>query len=146
MPKKVFRLEDDEDEVPKPLCLIGIAGTVKYYKLCHYLNKFWELDFEMKTPIAFKPPRKQKTFDFIRLQALRQPGEVLYEVIANKESGEALLPEVANYDLLLKIEAELKPSEAKKLCTQIKQVPEVMIAAPIETEKLKTLERIFIKE
>lgn len=146
MPKKVFRLDDEEDKVPKSLCLIGIAGTVKYYKLCYYLNNFWQLDFEMKSPISITLPRKQKTFNFIRLQALRQPGEVLYEVIANKDSGEALLPEVANYDLLLKIEAELNIAETKKLCSQIKQVPEIMIAAPIDSAKLKSLERIFIKE
>ena len=133
MPKKVFRLDDDdEDEIPKPVLLIGIAGTIKYYKLCHYLNKTWELDFEMQESIKLRLPRKQNTFEFIHLKAVKNPGEISYEA--------------SDYDLLLKIDANLPPQEVKKICSQLKQMPEVMIAVPIETNSIKTLERIFTKE
>lgn len=147
MPKKVFRLDDDdEDEIPKPVLLIGIAGTIKYYKLCHYLNKTWELDFEMQESIKLRLPCKQNTFEFIHLKAVKNPGEVSYEVLTNKDKNESLIPEASDYDLLLKIDANLPPQEVKKICSQLKQMPEVMIAVPIETNSIKTLERIFTKE
>ena len=136
MPKKVFRLDDD-DEAAKPICLIGIAGNLKYYKLCHYLNKFWELDFQMKPAIQIKVPKTEKTVKFVCLQATKNPGTLVY--------NEILISEARNYNLLLTINENLATEKAKEICSQIKSIPEVTYATVLATDSIKRIDKLNIE-
>lgn len=143
MPKKVFRLDDDE--VKKTICLIGIAGNLKYFKLCHYLNKFWELDFEMKPAIQVKIPKTEKTVKFACLQATINPGTLVYNVFSNKVNNEILISEARNYNLLLTINRNLETEKVKEICSQIKSIPEVTYATVLETDKIKQIHKLNIE-
>ncbi|HRN95616.1 MAG: IPExxxVDY family protein [Chitinophagales bacterium] len=144
MPKKVFRLDDD-DEAAKPICLIGIAGNLKYYKLCHYLNKFWELDFQMKPAIQIKVPKTEKTVKFVCLQATKNPGTLVYNVFSNKVNNEILISEARNYNLLLTINENLATEKAKEICSQIKSIPEVTYATVLATDSIKRIDKLNIE-
>lgn len=134
MAKKILKLGDEDIE---PVCLIGIAGTIKYYKVCYYLNKIFGIDFEQQKPITAKPPITSKPIQFLRLCAHKEHGDILFEVILNKAENESLLAEANSYELLLKINKDLDDKEIKKLCSKIKQIQGVLIATKLNVSKIK---------
>jgi len=141
--KKVFRLDDDFPQAS--FRLIGVGATLKYYALCHHLNNLWQIDFQSIKPILIKS-NKGKKAEFFTLQTASEDGKIVFTMFVNKEAGQFLLPEAANYDFILKVEGELEDEDVKTLCGQIMEVKGVLLSAEIPLDKTKYANRLVLPE
>jgi len=141
--KKVFKLDDDFPQAP--FRLIGVGATLKYYALCHHLNNLWQIDFQSLAPVIVKNSKGKKA-EFSTLQTASEDGKIVFTVFVNKDAGQFLLPETANYDFVLKVEGELDDEDFKTLCAQIKEVKGVLLSAEIPLDKTKHSSRLILPE
>jgi hypothetical protein len=141
--KKVFKLDDDF--VQAPFRLIGVGATLKYYVLCHHLNNLWQIDFTSVKPIVVTNSKGKKA-EFFTLQSTSEDGKMVFTMFVNKEAGQFLLPEAANYDFILKVEGALEDEDIKTLCAQIGEVKGVLLSAEIPLEKTKNTYRLILPE
>ncbi len=141
--KKVFRLDDDFPQ--EPFRLIGVGAALKYYVLCHHLNNLWQIDFQSIAPVIIKNSKGKKA-EFFALKSASGDGKIVFTVFVNKDAGQFLLPEAANYDFILKVEGELEDEDIKEFCSEIKSVKGVLLSAEIPLEKTKYSNRLLLPE
>jgi hypothetical protein len=141
--KKVFRLDDDIPQAP--FRLIGVGATLKYYLFCHRLNNLWQIDFQSIAPVIIKNSKGKKS-EFFTLQATSEDAKTVFTLFVNKDAGQFLLPEAANYDFVLKVEGELGDEDVKMLCGQIMEINGVLLATEIAIDKVKHSGRLMRPE
>src|ERR1700733_15115626 len=83
--------------------LVGMATSLKEYKLCHYLNGLLECDFKKLEPVTFEPKDRTRKVQFSVFKADVKVDNCTIAVFANKNLGEYLLPEVSNFDYIFQI-------------------------------------------
>jgi hypothetical protein len=124
--------------------LVGIASSLKEYKLCHHLNQLLDCDFRKLDPLIFEPKDRTRKIEFSVFQAGDE--EKTYLVFSNKNLGEYLLPEVSNFDYILQLRGKFTEGEMRFLMEGIKQFPELLMSAEIPLKKIKSRERLVYEE
>jgi hypothetical protein len=126
--------------------LAGIASSLKEYKLCYHLNHLLSCDFRKLKDLVFVPTDRMRTLQFSVFKAGEEEDKNQFLVFSNKNLGEFLLPEISQFDYLLRIEGKFGEDEMKKLLEQIKQLPEVLMVTSIPLKKIKSKERLVYEE
>lgn len=142
---KTYNLVDDP-EPDIPFRLIGISISAKYYTVCHYLNKCWQVDFELKKTIPIQVEKDKTTeFNALTTPAYFDMQEITLIMFINKLGTELLLPKFSKFDLILKVQGNSNDSMIARLVRDIKSINGVLVAAEIPLEKVKQLERLHLK-
>ncbi len=126
--------------------LIGIAASLREYKLCFHLNGLLGCDFRKLKDLVFEPKDRGRSVQFSVFKAGDETTPHQYLIFANKNLGEALLPEVSNYDYLLQIFGRQPEDDLKDLLDGIRAFPEVVMATEIPLKKVKSKDRLIYEE
>lgn len=126
--------------------LVGIASSLKEYKLCYHLNTFLNCDFKKMPDLIFEPTDRTRKIQFSVFKAGEEDDKNYFIVFTNKNLQDVLLPEISNFDYVLQIHGKYKGEELKNLTAAIKQFPEVMMTAEIPLKKIKSKERLVYVE
>ena len=141
MAEKRIKNELDTDYV-----VIGIATSLREYKLCYHLNNLLECDFRKLKDITFEPTDRTRTSQFSVFKAASADNQMQYMVFANKNGGEVLLPEAASFDFLLRVDGNLEIEQVATLVDGIRNLPDVLLTAEIPARKIKNRERLVYEE
>ena len=141
MAEKRIKNELDTDYV-----VIGIATSLREYKLCYHLNNLLECDFRKLKDITFEPTDRTRTSQFSVFKAASADNQMQYMVFANKNGGEVLLPEAASFDFLLRVDGNLEIEQVSTLVDGIRNLPDVLLTAEIPARKIKNRERLVYEE
>lgn len=126
--------------------LVGIASSLKEYKLCYHLNTFLKCDFIKLTDLIFEPTDRTRKIQFSVFKSGTEDDHNQFVVFSNKNLQDVLLPEISNFDYVLQIHGKYGEEELKSLITGIKQFPEVIMTAEIPLKKIKSRERLVYEE
>lgn len=141
MAEKRIKNELDTDYV-----VIGIATSLREYKLCYHLNNLLECDFRKLKDITFEPTDRTRTSQFSVFKATSADNQMQYMVFANKNAGEILLPEAGSFDFLLRVDGNLETEQVATLVDGIRNLPDVLLTAEIPARKIKNRERLVYEE
>ncbi len=125
---------------------MGIASSLREYKLCHYLNQFLQCDFRKLTDLIFESTDRSRKTEYSVFKAGEESDKNQFIVFANKNLGEVLLPEVSNFDYIVQINGKYETEEVSVLIEGIKRFPEVMMTAEVPVKKIKSKERLVYEE
>jgi hypothetical protein len=135
-----------KNELSTDYKLIGVASSLKEYKLCYHLNELLACDFRKLKDIIFESGDRSSTIQFSVFKAGTEDDPNRFIVFTNKNPGEVLLPEVANFDYIMQIEGKYEAGQMKNLIDGVKQFPGVLMCAEIPLKKIKTKERLIYEE
>ena len=136
---KVYKLLDDSED---DFLLIGIATTMKEYKISFELNRILATEFEKKDNLLFENKERGRTMLFGVLMGENEMKDVRYFIFNNRNLGENLLPQLSDYDYLLKIEGHAFSLQLNDVLEKLKALPEVIICAEIPQDKVKQASRL----
>lgn len=126
--------------------LVGIATSLKEYKLCYHLNQLLGCDFRKLKDLIFEPKDRTRSTQFSVIKAGSDDDKNQLIVFSNKSSGEYLLPEVSNFDYVIQVWGKYEDEDMRFLVDGIKQFPEVVMSAEIPIKKIKSKERMVYEE
>ncbi|MCS6933797.1 MAG: IPExxxVDY family protein [Chitinophagales bacterium] len=126
--------------------LIGIATTLKEYRLAYLLNELLGCDFRKIKDIIFESAARERNVFFSVMKAEGNYGKTIYVFFANKNGTDVLLPEAGTFDYLLKLQGECSDEHIHAVCTQVQQWEEVVMCCEIPLERVKNKERLIYEE
>lgn len=126
--------------------LVGIATSLKEYKLCYHLNQLLLCDFKKLKDLIFEPTDRTRKIQFSVFTGCDEGDKNQFVVFSNKNLNEVLLPEISNFDYVLQIHGKYEEEELKNILAGIKQFPEVIMTAEIPLKKIKSKERLVYEE
>jgi hypothetical protein len=141
MPEKRIKNELAADYI-----LIGIASSLREYKLCHHLNLLLSCDFRKLKNLIFETSERSRNVQFSVFKAGQEGDLNTFIVFANKSLGEVLLPEVSNFDFIIQINGSYDNQKAENLIEGINQFPEVVMTAQVPLKKIKSKDRLVYEE
>ncbi len=130
------------DEPEEDFLLIGIATAMKEYKISFELNRILAVEFEKQPDIQFENKERSRTLSFGILMAHNEQKDVRYFIFNNRNLGENLLPQLNDYNYLLKIEGHTSDFNLSGTLDSIKNLKEVIICAEIPLDKVKQPDRL----
>src|SRR5438552_2982939 len=95
--------------------LIGIASSLKEYKLCFYLNQVLGCDLNKMNDLDFEPAGRTRKIQYSVFKAGEETDKNRFFVFSNKNHGDFLLPEVSHFDYILRIEGRYEDEKVKKI-------------------------------
>lgn len=126
--------------------LAGVATSMREYKFCHHLNQLLHTDFRKLKDISFDPAEPNHP-QFGVFRAEQTDEEVCYTVFVNKVPGACLLPEVSNFDYIIRVDGESENAGMNIILENIQsRVPGVVMCAEIPVKKIKSRERLIYEE
>ena len=135
-----------KNELDTDYRLVGIATSLKEYKLCHHINQLLGCDLRKLDALEFEPKDRTRKIQFSVFKAAGEDDKNTFVVFTNKNLGEFLLPEVSNFDYIIQICGKFENEELNLLVENIKQFPEVVMSTEIPLKKIKSKERLVYEE
>lgn len=135
-----------KNELDTDYRVVGVATSLKEYKLCYHLNQLLECDFQKLKDVSFEPTDRTRTSQFSVLKAKATDGQTVYMVFANKNNGELLLPEAGSFDFLLQVTGRTEDDFIHGIIESVKLFPDVLLTAEIPLKKIKNKERLVYEE
>lgn len=126
--------------------LIGIATTLKEYRLGYFLNELFSCDFRKLKDLLFESSERERNVFFGVLKAIPDDGATEYLVFSNKNGTDTLLPEAANFDYIVQITGKLPDSELADIIREIKKINQVLLCTEIPLSRLKNQQRLIYEE
>lgn len=126
--------------------LVGIASSLKEYKLCYLLNNLLDCSFKKLSDLTFEPTDRSRQAQFSVFKAGDEKDMNQFWVFANKRLSDVLLPEIANFDFIIKIEGRYEEVDLRKLVESIKLLADIVMVAEIPLMKIKSKERLEYRE
>lgn len=142
MAEKRIKNELDEDYI-----LVGIASSMKEYRLCYYLNLLLGCDFRKLDDLIFESKDRGPNIQFSVFKAGEEEEDRnQFVVFTNKYLGQHLLTEVSQFDYILQIWGRYSDEELHVLMDGIKLFPNTVMIAEVPLKKIKTRERLVYRE
>ncbi len=135
-----------KNELTTDYKLVGIASSLKEYKLCYHLNLLLNCDFRKLTDLVLEPAGRTRKVQFSVFKAGDEDDKNHFNVFSNKNFQDILLPEISNFDFVLQIHGLYDDEDLRSLIAGIKNFPEVMMTAEIPLKKIKSKERLIYEE
>ncbi|HLP52072.1 MAG TPA: IPExxxVDY family protein [Chitinophagales bacterium] len=135
-----------KNELSTDYILVGIASSLKEYKLCYHLNQLLACDFKKLKDLIFEPTDRTRKIQFSVFTGCDEGDRNQFIVFSNKNLDEVLLPEISNFDYILQIHGKFEEEEMKNLMEGIRAFPEVVMTAEIPLKKIKSKERLVYEE
>jgi len=119
--------------------VISIVSSMKDYRLCWLINKHLGIEFARTDDLEIPQPRSKKTGCFARYVLKDEVEKMDYFLMANKDNGIFLLPELKTVDYIIKLEGYLKEEVKEQWLQELKQIPflEAVFGNPLHELKSK---------
>lgn len=135
-----------KNELQSDYRLIGFATSLREHKLCYHLNKVLAADFRKLTNLVFETSDRTRKMEFSVLSSSGNEQKNDYIVFANKNLGDVLLPEITQFDFVMKISGKLSDEELSDQLEAMGQLPDIMFCTEIALKKIKNKERLEYEE
>ncbi|MES2619635.1 MAG: IPExxxVDY family protein [Bacteroidota bacterium] len=135
-----------KNEISVDYQLIGIASSLREYKLCYHLNLILGCDFRKLKDLFFGSTERTRTVQFSVFKAGEEEHLNKFIIFTNKSLGEVLLPEVSNFDYIVQVHGNYEAEDIDRLINEVRKLPEVMMTAVIPLKKIKSKERLIYEE
>jgi hypothetical protein len=126
--------------------LVGIATTLKEYRLCFFLNKIFGCDFTKLKDHSFESKDRTRKLVFSVLKGEDENLKNCFFVFSNKNFGEYLVDEASEFDYILSIKGSAEVAEVESWCTSIRGLNNVLVCRPLTLKKSKSNERLIYHE
>lgn len=126
--------------------LVGIATTLKEYKVGFHLNHILQADFRKLKDLLFESRERERNVFFSVLKSSCDDEMTEYTLFANKNGTDTLLPEVATFDYLLQVNGKFPPEDLAKAIGEIKKLNQVLLCTEIPVKKIKNHHRLIYEE
>lgn len=132
-----------KDYVDYDFSLIGICSQEADYKICHLLNRTFELDFERVNDIEILLPKQGNVVKFACFKYDDEDADLLWYLTANRNPAMNLLPEEKQADFLLRVIGESEQNNPETFVARIKEIKMVLTAYIIDPHRIKSIENIL---
>ncbi|MBL0310449.1 MAG: IPExxxVDY family protein [Bacteroidetes bacterium] len=126
--------------------LVGVASALKEYRFCFQLNQILCCDFQKLKDISFETSDSSRNNLFGVFRAERETDEICFTVFANKIPGAFLLPEVNNFDFIVRVDGRFSDEKMKQTTDDLQALPDMLMVAEIPLKKIKNRERLIYEE
>jgi|GEM_PF-821076 len=135
--KKTLKLEQEFD-----VSLIGIASSLKDYKIAHFISKILNQDFIKQLDLEWKHPKQDKPqyFSNYRISIIENDDSIV--LIHNRDLGIHFLPSLKEFDYILLWNPSISTEELGDYLSRIKNMPEILEASRIQISWIKELDRL----
>jgi hypothetical protein len=116
--------------------LIGICCAIEDFKLCWYLNKEFQFDFERIEDLEIIHKGAQLFFPVFEYED--QELEITYHLLTNRSPNGFLIPEDKKADFFLKLSGEYTMINMQELMNKIRQLQSVIAVYPMNNARLKS--------
>ncbi|WP_353545537.1 IPExxxVDY family protein [Rhinopithecimicrobium faecis] len=125
--------------------LIAINSALKDYRLCHFINKFANLNLQRANYEHSTADRtKNSSYYFTLFEHITDDFEKEQYLISNKGiQGGLLIPENPNFDYFLLIKNFIDEEDLHALVEALNKIPDVVLAKEILPKKLKSKENLI---
>lgn len=135
-----------KNEPDRDFRLAGIASSLKEYKLCFCLNQLLNCDLVKLNDLAFEPADRTRKVQFSVFKSGTEEDKNQIMVFGNKNLGDFLLPEVSQFDYIIRIGGRYSDEEMLLLVNGIRALPEVLMSTEIPLKKIKSKDRLIYEE
>ena len=120
--------------------LLAISSPVRDYRLCWLLNKALQIDLVREEDVELTRKRKErrKTCFFSRFSYEDELTKSTINVLANRFSTEALIPELKKFDFLLLIDGGMHETAFKEIKEKVGTSPGIQLTMSYEPASLKS--------
>lgn len=125
--------------------LVGIASSLKEYKVCYHLNQLLGCDFRKLEALVFEPKDRSRKTEFSVFKAENED-KTTFSVFTNKNLGECLLPEISNFDYIVQIRGKFTDDGMRDFMDGIRLFPQVVMCMEVPLKKIKSKERLRYEE
>jgi len=126
--------------------LIGFATSLREHKLCFHLNTILNTDFRKISNLIFESADRSRSIEFSVLSSPDAEQKNDFIVFANKNLGDVLLPEISQFDYVMKIKGKIDDSELEAQIEAISVLPNMLMCTEISLKKIKNKERLEYEE
>ena len=132
-----------KDYVDYNFSLIGICTQEADYKICHLLNRKFEIDFERINDIEILLPKQSNVVKFSCFKYEDEDADLFWYLTANRNPAINLLPEQKQADFLLRVIGESDQNNPEDFLARIKEIKTVLTAFVIDPHRIKSIENIL---
>jgi hypothetical protein len=119
---------------------VGIASTLKDYRLVFYLNKIFY--FQLKRGDSFEFMLKNQLFSFSFYYYVDQQNMLNYYLLSNKDQSVKLLKDLKHFDYILVIEGEMEDEALNNFAKQFKSINGVLHASVLDNKLLNKVDNL----
>ncbi len=135
MDLKKLQLEVEEDLA---FMLFGFVSGHKASKLCFFLNQMASFEFERVADLKLPDFNPKSETSFSKFAFQDEENHLDFYLLANKEFGMTLFPELKQFDYLLIVRGGLEFFDAGAFSREGMKINGVQLIAPIEAGKIKS--------
>ena len=117
--------------------LIGIVTNQTISRLGWLINQKTGLDFSRIEDLELLDFNPAANSGFSKLDYFDEENHLHFSLIANKEFGEILSPDLKQFDFLMVLRGGIEFFEEINLLTQLRKISEISLAASIDQAKVK---------
>ncbi|NNC86458.1 MAG: IPExxxVDY family protein [Bacteroidia bacterium] len=137
--KKVVKLQLDNDY---DFVLLGLVSTAKDYRVCHLLNKMFELDLCKGDDISITINKKGNSNQFSYYDFVNEDHEEFY-FISNKGKTTSFIPEYKLLDYFLLVKNQVSPNCENEILEKLKGNSLILGVYPINVFELKSRDNLM---
>ncbi len=137
MAKSVLRIQYEY-----PFEVVGIASSVREYRLCHHLNRVMRLNLIRREDLEIILNKQGDDARFILFEQEAEEDEKVM-LIGNKGNKAWFFPEIRNVDYLLVFHEPGSLFEKPAILKQLREIEVITGAYDIDFEKLKSKENLL---
>ena len=117
--------------------LIGIVTNQTISRLGWLINQKSGLDFSRIEDLELPDFNPAAHSGFSKLDYFDEENHLHFSLIANKEFGEILSPDLKQFDFLMVLRGGIEFFEENNFLTQLRKISEIRLAATINQPKIK---------
>ncbi len=117
--------------------LIGIVTNQTISRLGWLINQKSGLDFSRIEDLELPDFNPAANSGFSKLDYFDEENHLDFSLIANKEFGEILSPDLKQFDFLMVLRGGIEFFEENNFLTQLRKISEIRLAATINQPKIK---------
>ncbi len=125
--------------------LFCIISSVRDYRLCWMMNRALDIDLRREEELEMHYPKKRKLAYFNTYQHIDELNRAKYDLIANKETGEYLIPELKQVDHLFLIEDFSSGIEKKEMLSILRNIPAVEAVFQTDPNELRSKHNLILE-
>lgn len=118
--------------------LFGLVSTQKASKTAFLLNSLPGMDFERTEDLKLPDFNPKSEISFSRFFFQDEENHLDFSLLANKEHGMMLFPDLRQFDYLLIVRGGLEFFDAAQFAKSCMRIQGLQLVAPIEQEKIKS--------
>lgn len=125
--------------------MIGIASTMRDFRLAYYLNKMVFLNLAKNEDLPAEIPGSADPVPFSFYQWEENETGLCFYLISNKRQNSWLIPEQKQADFFLLIKGGFSQESYKRFISTIRQIPNVITAFKINRKSDKKIGNFLIE-